>query len=154
MDSVKMDWKTTPSHAYRATGKMQRRKKKKKYKNEKYKQSSCCQVCSWMVSLAGGLLVTTQAKQTGQISHFEQCGRTNTTFRCNLRLPFLQFLLTTPKRSELSGYVSHIPPCYSMLPGLHCFLSDLRNRLWKQDTVFLNQFYSKNFYSAGLENRA
>lgn len=105
------------------------KRKKKKYKNEKYKQSSCCQVCSWMVSLAGGLLVTTQAKQTGQISHFEQCGRTNTTFRCNLRLPFLQFLLTTPKRSELSGHVSHIPPCYSMLPELHCFLSDLRNRL-------------------------
>lgn len=52
------------------------------------------------------------------------------------------------------GTFLNIPLCSSRLAELlwaHCFLPDLRNRLWKKDTVFLNYWRCSNC-SAGLEN--
>lgn len=54
------------------------------------------------------------------------------------------------------GTFLNIPLCSSRLAGLlwaHCFLPDLRNRLWKKDTVFLNYWRCSRNCSAGLENR-
>lgn len=53
------------------------------------------------------------------------------------------------------GTFLNIPLCSSRLAGLlwaHCFLPDLRNRLWKKDTVFLNYWRCSRNCSAGLEN--
>lgn len=143
MDRVQMDWKTTCSHAYRATGKMQKKMKKKKnrrkkkYKHEKYKQCSCCYICSCTVCLERSLLVTTQAKQTGQISHFVQCGRANTAFKCNLLPPLLLLLLTTPKRPELSGHVSQHSPL--LLKACRAALSSLFSA-WPQKQALKKRY--------------
>lgn len=60
----------------------------------------------------------------------------------------------TKEAWALRARFSTFPLCYSRLAGLlwaHCFLPDLRNRLWKKDTVFLNYWRCSNC-SAGLEN--